>query len=104
MNPVTDSSNNVPLTQADYTHSIKVGVVMGFAVGVLLGLAMIVYINSPQLYSRWPEILSIPILNGLGWALFGMIVGGGGLLAHIGRRDEEHAETVDMPRAAGTVR
>lgn len=101
MNLATENFETEALSPADYAHSIKIGVVIGFAVGVILGLAMIVYIDSPKLYSLWPDILSIPLLNGLGWALFGMIVGCGGLLAHVGRR-ERHEETEAVSHAAET--
>lgn len=69
-------------TERDYNYSTKVGAFLGAIAGGVIGAAMIWYIDSPAL-NAWALVASIPILNALGWALFGMIVGSGGLLANL---------------------
>lgn len=68
--------------KGDYDYSMKMGVFLGTIVGGVIGAAMIWYVDSPAL-NAWPLAASIPIFNALGWALFGMIVGSGGLLARL---------------------
>src|SRR5947209_5567295 len=58
--------------------SLKRGVIGGAAVGALLGLAMAIYMGGVQ--NAW-QILSLVFWESLGWALFGMIVGSGGLFS-----------------------
>jgi hypothetical protein len=68
--------------EIDYGHSIKVGVTLGFIVGALLGIGLVVYIDSPALYA-WPGMISLPIVNAFGWAFYGLIVGGSGLFSEV---------------------
>ena len=72
------------LTNEDYLYSIKMGSVMGFLVGLAIGVALIVYVDSPAL-NHWPWVFSIPLWNAIGWALYGFVCGGSGIFAHLGR-------------------
>ena len=73
------------LTGADYLYSVKIGTVLGFIVGWLIGVALLLYLGSEDL-NNWPWVASIPIWYGIGWATYGFIIGGGGLFAHLGRK------------------
>jgi hypothetical protein len=73
------------LTGADYLYSVKIGTLLGFITGWAIGVALIVYLGSEAL-NNWPGMPSIPIWNGIGWATYGFIVGGGGIFAHLGRK------------------
>ena len=75
------------LTVQDYAYSTKIGVVLGFITGWAIGVALLLYLQSDRL-NMWPWVASIPIWNGIGWALYGFIAGGGGLFAHLGRGTE----------------
>jgi hypothetical protein len=79
------------LTAADYLHSVKVGSLLGFFAGWVIGVALLLYVDSKEL-NQWPLVASIPLWNALGWAIYGFIVGGGGLFAHVGRKEAHHAE------------
>jgi hypothetical protein len=73
------------LTAEDYAYSTKIGVVLGFLTGWAIGVALLVFLQSDRL-NLWPWVASIPIWNGIGWALYGFIGGGSGVFAHLGRR------------------
>jgi len=81
------------LTPADYIYSIKMGIVMGFLAGWAIGIALLLYLDSPEL-NNWPGVPSIPLWQGIGWALYGFIVGGSGLFAHVGKKKPSVAPTV----------
>jgi hypothetical protein len=81
------------LTPADYIYSIKMGIVMGFLAGWAIGIALLLYLDSPEL-NNWPGVPSIPLWQGIGWALYGFIVGGSGLFAHVGKKKTSVAPTV----------
>jgi hypothetical protein len=66
----------------DYKHSMKMGIMLGFIAGLLIGFAMLAYIGSEKLNNNWPFAASIPLWNAFGWALYGMIVGGSGALSN----------------------
>jgi len=59
-------------------RSIKAGVLWGSFIGWMIGLAMLIYV--PALIHS-AGAFSIPGFSAFGWALFGLIVGSGGLLA-----------------------
>jgi hypothetical protein len=65
-----------PSTQVN--RSIRTGVLWGSFIGWTIGLALLVYV--PVLMDS-AGALSLPAFTALGWALFGSIVGSGGLLA-----------------------
>jgi hypothetical protein len=69
-------------SEEEYSYSTKIGAAIGFIIGWALGVAMVLYIDSPAL-NQWSLVPSIPIWNAIGWALHGMIVGSGGLLADL---------------------
>ena len=73
------------LTGADYLHSVKIGSVLGFIVGLFIGIALLLYLGSEEL-NNWPWVASIPLWYGIGWATYGFIIGGGGVFAHVWRR------------------
>jgi hypothetical protein len=81
------------LTPADYIYSIKMGIVMGFLAGWAIGVALLLYLDSPEL-NNWPGVPSIPLWQGIGWALYGFIVGGSGLFAHVGKKKTSVVTTV----------
>ena len=87
------------LTGADYLHSVKIGSLFGFFVGWLIGVALLLYLDSKEL-NNWPGVPSIPLWNGIGWAIYGFIIGGGGIFAHVGRKPEKKPETRTMNPAA----
>lgn len=51
----------------------------GLIIGGAVGMAQLIYIGSWQLF-YWGFMPLIPIYSALGGALYGMILGGGGLL------------------------
>ena len=88
------------LTPADNLYSIKIGSVIGFLVGWAIGIALLLYLDSREL-NNWPGVPSIPLWNGIGWGLYGFIVGGSGLFAHLGRkRKDALPESVTQKQAA----
>jgi hypothetical protein len=64
-----------PMSQT--TLSLKRGVIGGAVVGALIGVGMVLYMGSA--HNPWGEA-SLVAWEAFGWALFGMIVGSGGLL------------------------
>ena len=76
------------LTSADYLYSIKIGSLFGFFAGWLIGVALLLYVDSREL-NQWPLVASIPLWNGFGWATYGFIIGGSGLFADVGRKRSE---------------
>jgi hypothetical protein len=68
----------VACPESQINRSIKAGVLGGALVGWLIGLGTLLYV--PELM-RSMGALSIPAFTAFGWALFGMIVGSGGLFA-----------------------
>jgi len=79
------------LTSADYLYSIKIGSLFGFFAGWLLGVALLLYVDSKEL-NQWPLVASIPLWNAFGWATYGFVVGGSGIFADIGRKRSEKPE------------
>jgi hypothetical protein len=73
------------LTVQDYAYSIRIGSLIGFLIGWAIGLALILYLDSQAFY-QWGGLVSIPLSQGFGWALFGVIAGSGGIFAHLGRK------------------
>jgi hypothetical protein len=73
------------LTAAEYSYSTKIGVVIGFLVGWAVGIAILMYGDSPR-FNQIPGVESIPLWFGFGWGIYGFIVGGGGNFAHLGRK------------------
>ena len=88
------------LTVADSLHSIKIGALFGFVAGAAIGVALLLYLDAEPL-NRWPGVVSIPLLNGLGWALYGVIAGCGGLFSNVLRKTEQkERESVTLKPAA----
>ena len=88
------------LTATDYLYSVKIGSVIGFLVGWAIGIALLLYLDSREL-NNWPGVPSIPLLNGIGWMLYGFIAGGSGLFAHLGRKKKDVLpESVAQEQAA----
>ena len=88
------------LTATDYLYSIKIGSVIGFLVGWAIGVALLLYLVSEEL-NNWPGVPSIPLWNGIGWGIYGFIVGGSGLFAHLGRKKKDALpESVTQKQAA----
>jgi cell division protein FtsX len=86
------------LTGADYLYSVKIGSLLGFFAGWLLGITLLLYLDSKAL-NNWPGVPSIPLWNGIGWAIYGFIVGGSGLFAHVGRKTAKPETTTLKPAA-----
>jgi tetrahydromethanopterin S-methyltransferase subunit G len=91
------------LTVADYIYSVKIGSVIGFLAGWAIGIALLLYLDSKALNS-WPGVPSIPLLNGLGWMLYGLIAGGSGMFANLGRKRDEVPGNVTLSRKEGAQR
>jgi hypothetical protein len=89
------------LTSADVIYSVKMGSVMGFLVGWAIGVALLLYLDSKEL-NQWPGVPSIPLWNGIGWALYGFVCGGSGIFANIGRKTQakEEEAAIEHPEAA----
>jgi hypothetical protein len=68
------------ISEKEMTQSVLRGVYIGAILGLIIGIAILIYTNSPML-NRWWGVPVIPLSQSLGWALFGMIAGSGGLLA-----------------------
>ncbi len=68
----------VACPQAKMSLSLKRGIIGGAILGALLGWAMSVFMGG--LTNVW-QVLSLMFWESLGWSLFGMIVGSGGLLS-----------------------
>jgi formate/nitrite transporter FocA (FNT family) len=81
----TVHEGNKPSADPDCAYSIAVGVILGIVVGALFGFAMLVYCDSAML-NRWSGVSSLIISSSFGWALFGMIVGSGGIFSSLGTR------------------
>jgi len=79
------------LTSAEYLYSVKIGTLLGFIAGWVIGVALLLYLRSEAL-NNWPGVPSIPIWYGIGWATYGFIVGGGGMFAHVGRKPAKAAK------------
>ena len=67
-------------SEQECNYSIKIGMAGGFLIGWALGIALVLYVNTPAL-NQWAWMPSIPIWNGIGWMLYGMIGGSGGIFA-----------------------
>jgi hypothetical protein len=67
-------------SEEECSYSIKIGMICGFIVGWAIGIALVLYLDSPAL-NEWVWMPSIPIYNGIGWMLYGMIGGCGGIFA-----------------------
>lgn len=67
-------------SEQECNYSVKVGMVGGFLVGWAIGVALLLYLNNPGLNQN-PWVPSIPIWNAIGWMLYGMIGGSGGIFA-----------------------
>ena len=88
------------LTATDYLYSTKIGSVIGFLVGWAIGIALLLYLDSREL-NNWPGVPSIPLWNGIGWGIYGFIVGGSGLFPHLGRKKKDALpESVTQKQAA----
>jgi hypothetical protein len=67
-------------SEDECNYSIKIGMAGGFIVGWAIGIALILYLDSPAL-NQWAWWPTIPFWNAIGWMLYGMIGGCGGILA-----------------------
>jgi hypothetical protein len=54
------------------------GAVTGAILGLVLGIAQLIYIGSWDFF-YWGYMPMIPLYSALGWALYGMTVGGSGI-------------------------
>jgi hypothetical protein len=84
------------LTSADYLYSVKIGSLLGFFAGWAIGVALLLYVNSPAL-NNWPGVPSIPLWNGLGWATYGFIIGGSGIFSRVGKKPATRREPIAAP-------
>jgi hypothetical protein len=67
-------------SEDECNYSIKIGMAGGFIVGWAIGIALILYLDSPAL-NQWTGLPSIPFWFAVGFMLYGMIGGSGGILA-----------------------
>ncbi len=67
-------------SEDECNYSIKIGMAGGFILGWAIGIALILYLNSPVL-NQWAWLPTIPFWNAIGWMLYGMIGGSGGIFA-----------------------
>jgi hypothetical protein len=66
--------------EKDFGLSTRRGVLGGAILGACMGLALVLYSNSTA-FNHWGGAISLPISGAVGWALYGWILGGTGLLA-----------------------
>jgi hypothetical protein len=69
------------------TRQTVMAAVIGNFIGWAIGAAQLAYIGSADLLN-WPFVSLIPLYSGLGWALFGMIIGGSGVFSTRIEKDE----------------
>ena len=67
-------------SEEERNYSVKIGMAGGFIVGWAIGIALLLYLDTLAL-PHWAFEPSIPIWNGIGWMLYGMIGGSGGIFA-----------------------
>jgi len=67
-------------SEEECNYSTKIGMAGGFIVGWAIGIALLLYVDNPAL-NQWAWVPSIPIWNAIGWMLYGMIGGSGGIFA-----------------------
>jgi hypothetical protein len=67
-------------SEEECNYSTKVGMAGGFLVGWAIGVALLLYVDNAAL-NQWSWVPSIPIWNAIGWMLYGMIGGSGGIFA-----------------------
>ena len=77
-------------------------IVAGAIAGLLIGIAQLMVIGSRQLWN-WPFMPMIPLFSALGWALFGMIIGGSGVFAKLSRKTAETGENQSCSLNSGGV-
>ena len=67
-------------TEAERTYCTKLGVVAGGLIGWVIGVTQLFAIGSWDFF-YWAYMPLIVLYTVLGWALFGMIIGGSGLFS-----------------------
>jgi hypothetical protein len=81
------------------TRSIITSSLVGAIVGWVVGIAQVIYIGSwPLAYWAWMPLL--PLYSMLGGALYGMILGGGGMFTEKISREGMTGETRTRSHAA----
>ena len=66
--------------ETERTRATILSMLIGSIVGWAIGVGQLVIMGSWDLF-YWPFMSLIPFYSGLGWALFGMILGGSGLFS-----------------------
>jgi hypothetical protein len=64
----------------DRTYHTLVATLVAGIIGWAIGVGQLIVIGSWELV-YWPYSAMIPLYSGIGWALYGMIVGGSGVFA-----------------------
>jgi len=96
-----DLSMQLQRMEAERTHAMIWSVVVGAIIGLAIGVAQLIYIGSWDLF-YWEFMPLIPLFSALGWALFGMILGGSGLFSksNPSTKESESTETHPINHAA----
>lgn len=63
---------------SERSQAMAMSVAIGAIIGWILGVAQLIIMNSWEMF-YWVGMPMMPIYSAGGWALYGMIIGGGGL-------------------------
>ncbi len=87
-----DLVSELERAEADRTYCTKLSTVVGGLVGWVIGATQLYVIGSWDFF-YWTYMPLIPFYTALGWALFGMIIGGSGLFSksRVSRKRSESA-------------
>jgi hypothetical protein len=65
---------------SEFLYSARIGILWGLVAGVMVGLAQAAFIG-PAVLDSWSRLAVIVAWCAFGWAIFGGIVGGSGVLS-----------------------
>ena len=80
-------------------HTMALSVLIGGLIGWAIGMGQMLVMDTWSMF-YWPLMAMMPIYSGLGFALYGMILGGSGLFSKPAARIEEEEEEPNESRSA----
>jgi len=75
-----DEVDGIAHPASEMNLSLKRGVAWGAVIGWHIGMALVLYSNSPT-FTEWFGAIALPISCAAGWAMYGAIAGSTGLFA-----------------------